>query len=422
MSYEDLLLRVDQWKADLATRGVESGECVAVIGDYCPESISLVLALADNGNIVVPLTDSVVAGNSDLLDVAKVSVEFQFDDSGRCDSRRRSFPDTHPLLEQLRAEGEPGLILFTSGSTGVSKAVLHSLNKLVDPSSNQSPPRITLAFLLWDHIGGQNTLFRILASGWTAVFPDGRDPTAVCQAIERHRVELIPTSPTFLTMLLLSGRHLHYDLSSLKVITYGTEPMPLGTLRDIRRALPHVSLKQTYGLSEMGILKSRSESSDSLWIKFGGEGVASKVVDGVLWLKTRSSMVGYLNAPSPFTEDGWYNTGDVVEVRGEYFRFRGRDSEVINVGGEKVYPAEVESVLLQLDGVTDATVRGAPSPVTGQVVEATLHLQSPEDSRALFRRVRMFCQGRLRPYQIPARVVIGDRLEYGERFKKIRGP
>ncbi len=90
-------------------------------------------------------------------------------------------------------------------------------------------------------------------------------------------------------------------------------------------------------------------------------------------------MLGYLNAPSPFDEDGWYNTHDVVEVDGPYIRILGRTTELINVGGQKVYPSEVESALLEMDNVREATVWGEPNPVTGQVVAARVTLARPED-------------------------------------------
>ena len=79
-------------------------------------------------------------------------------------------------------------------------------------------------------------------------------------------------------------------------------------------------------------------------------------------------MLGYLNAPSPFDADGWFNTQDAVEQDGEWLRFLGRTSDLINVGGQKVYPAEVESVLLELENVLDVTVRGEPNPIIGQIV------------------------------------------------------
>ena len=151
-------------------------------------------------------------------------------------------------------------------------------------------------------------------------------------------MQLLPTTPTFLRMLLISGAYKKYDLGSLELITYGTEPMPTATLESLHAAFPGVRLKQTYGLTEVGILPTKSEQDDSLWLAVGGPGYETKIVDNVLWIRAQMAMVGYLNAPSPFDADGWFNTGDVVEQKGDYIRFMGRKSEIINVGGEKVFP------------------------------------------------------------------------------------
>jgi len=140
-----------------------------------------------------------------------------------------------------------------------------------------------------------------------------------------------------------------YDLSSLKRITYGTEVMSQSTLDRVSAQFPGVSLLQTYGLSEVGVLRSQSREDGSLWVRLGGEGFKTKVVDGVLWVKSQYAMVGYLNSPSDFDADGWFNTQDQVEVDGDYFRILGRVTDIINVAGQKVYPAEVEEIILQVE-------------------------------------------------------------------------
>ena len=94
--------------------------------------------------------------------------------------------------------------------------------------------------------------------------------------------------------------------------------MPENTLKRFNKLFPEIKMLQTYGLSELGILRSKSKSSDSLWVKIGGEGFETRVVENILQIKAKSAMMGYLNAPSPFTEDGWLKTCDRVEIKGEY--------------------------------------------------------------------------------------------------------
>jgi acyl-CoA synthetase (AMP-forming)/AMP-acid ligase II len=278
----------------------------------------------------------------------------------------------------------------------------------------------TITFLLYDHIGGVNTLLYTLSNAGCVITVQDRSPDAVSRMFEKYKVELLPTSPTFLNLLLLSEAYKRYDFSSLKTITYGTEPMPESTLKRIHEVFPHAQLQQTYGLSELGILRSKSKDSTSPWVKIGGEGFETKIVNGTLWVRAQSAMLGYLNAPSPFDAEGWMNTGDAVEVDGEYFRIHGRRSEIINVGGEKVYPAEVENILIQVDNIRDVTVYGEKNPITGNIVAARINLVAPENLAELKGRIRIFCKDKLAPYKIPAKIEITNDAQFSARYKKLR--
>ena len=131
-------------------------------------------------------------------------------------------------------------------------------------------------------------------------------------------------------------------------------------------------------------------------------------------------MLGYLNAPSPFTDDGWFNTGDKVEVDGDYFRILGRRSEIINVGGQKVYPAQVESVVQEMPDVAEVSVYGEKNAIMGQIPCAAIRLRQPRDQRQFYREFRKFCRQRLQEFQIPVRVKLVENGLHGERFKKNR--
>src|SRR5678815_6121648 len=135
-------------------------------------------------------------------------------------------------------------------------------------------------------------------------------------------------------MMLLSGVFDTMSFPDLRVVTYGTERMDQGTLDTLCAKLPNVDFRQTYGLSELGVFQVRSRSRDSLWMKIGGEGIETRIVDNVLHIRSANRMLGYLNAPSPFI-DGWYDTGDLVERDGDYIKVVGRARDVLNVGGLK---------------------------------------------------------------------------------------
>ncbi|MCB0193085.1 MAG: AMP-binding protein, partial [Anaerolineae bacterium] len=298
-SYRHLLDDVSKWQQVLAECRIDSGQCVALSGDFSFNTITLLLALIANRNIVVPLTSAVGTDRERYLDVACTGSVFEFDTNGAWGYYQNHASGDHPLLHSLRERREPGLIIFTSGSTGQFKAAVHNFSTLLSKFKKRGRAFRTLTFLRLDHMGGLNTLGYILSNRGTLVSLSSRTVDAVCQAIERHQVQLLPATPTFLNMLLISEGYKTYDLSSLETISYGTEPMHPATLDVLARTFPRVKLKQLYGLTELGILSTQSAPSDSLWVKVGGDGCEIKVVDGLLWVRAETAMLGYLNAPSP---------------------------------------------------------------------------------------------------------------------------
>ena len=221
---------------------------------------------------------------------------------------------------------------------------------------------------MFDHIGGLNTLFNMIAMEAHIIIPSDRKPETIAFLIDKHQIHLLPTSPTFLNLMLMSNIDKSYDLSSIKMITYGTEPMPDSLLKKLRIRFPRVRFLQTFGTSETGIAQTVSRSSDSLEMKLDDPDCEYKVLNGELLLRSKTQVLGYLNASmESFTEDGWFRTGDLVEVLDDgYIRIIGRSNEIINVGGEKVLPQEIESVLMELPEVVDVLVRGELNIITGQ--------------------------------------------------------
>jgi len=207
------------------------------------------------------------------------------------------------------------------------------------------------------------------------------------------------------------------------MITYGTEPMPESLLGRLRERLPRVKLLQTFGTSETGIVSTTSLSSDSLYMKFTDPSIEHRIVDGELWLRSSRQILGYLNHPSDsFTQDGWFKTGDVVEQGPDgSLRVRGRRKEVINVGGEKVYPAEVESVLMRHPAVRDCKAYGEANAVTGQFVAAEVVLDPAVGAEAatVLRDIRAFARQAMDSYKVPVRLTCVQHIRYSSRFKKV---
>ncbi|HEY9871635.1 MAG TPA: fatty acid--CoA ligase family protein [Candidatus Obscuribacterales bacterium] len=419
-SFQDVLDAADSWRRRLEDAEIGRGSVVCLEGDYSPDSIGLMLALIELSAIIVPLTPASKAHRDEFLRDAQVQYVVTIYGADQTRVLPVGNLASHPLLLELKASGDPGLVIFTSGSTGKMKAALHNFGRLLERFREPRQALTTLSFLLMDHIGGINTLFYALSSGAKLVTVSSRDPDTVCRAIERHRVEVLPATPSFLNLLIVSEAYERYDLSSLKRVTYGTEVMPEATLARLRQLFPKAEIWQLYGLSELGILRCRSRDFGSVWLKVEGEGLQIKVVDNVLWIKTETAMLGYLNAPSPFDEEGWMNTEDVVEVDGDFIRVLGRRTEIINVGGEKVYPAEVENVLIQMDNIRDVVVYGEKNVLMGNVVVARVNVFEREDPQSLKRRMVSFCADKLARFKIPVKVVVAEEPLFSHRYKKRR--
>lgn len=406
-------------------RSVTSGDSVAIISDYSFESIALFFALCENKNIIVPITTKIIEEIDSRVSVARCHyrIYIQADASLLLKKEEDYGIEQYDLVQQLVSTNRSGLILFSSGSTGVPKAMIHDLDNLIDSYQGKRGKKLTfLIFLMFDHIGGLNTLLNCLAMGVTMVFPDNRDPEHVCQLIEKCKVNVLPASPTFLNLILISEAQTRYDLSSLRMITYGTEPMPDSLLTKLKATFGRVKFLQTFGTSETGITQTTSKSSNSTFIKIDDPNTEYKIVEGELWIRSKTQIMGYLNSSMDrFTADGWFKTGDLVEeAEGGYIRIIGRNKELINVGGEKVLPSEVESVLFQMPGVMDCLVYAEPNPITGQMVVAKVLFKDPVKTSEAKRLVTSFCKDKLDRYKIPAKVVLMSESEFSERFKKKR--
>jgi len=389
---------------------VRKGDVVAIIGDFNPSSILTLLRLIDIGVVVVPLTVETRHEHEYFFDSALVDVVIE-----GAEVKQRSNSQKHEFIEKLRELGNAGLVLFSTGTTGRPKAILHDLTLFLKRFETPRPTLKTINFLLFDHIGGINTLLHTLFNKGVVVAPESRTVDSILETCRKFNVEVLPTTPTFLRMMLMSGAVPSKVPESLKIITYGTERMDQPTLDELCKLLPKVDFRQTYGMSELGIVRVKSEARDSLYMKVGGEGVETRVVDGVLQIRTTSRMLGYLNAPSPFDAQGWYDTKDVVDVKDCYYKVTGRTSDVINVGGLKFMASEVERVALKFPNVSLVKATPKHNPITGQHVE--LLVQPTSEGSIDKVSLLDFLKDKLQPHMVPKRVRV-ESVNVGHRFKK----
>lgn len=399
---------------------VNCGDVVALVGDFNENSIATLLQLIEKKCIVVPLTKETVKQHSYFLSESKAQhlfYENQLVKSYKSDNMN------HHLITELRRVEHPGLILFTSGSTGKPKAILHDFTKFVSRYSTPRASLKSLSFLLFDHIGGINTLLHMLFNKGLICNISERSVSSVLNICKKFEIELLPCTPTFLRMLLLLPNLESIFPPSVKIISYGTERMDQPTLTRLSKTLPNVDLRQTYGMSELGILRIKSLARDSLFMKIGGEGIETKILDNILYIKASNRMLGYLNASSPFDHDGWYCTKDIVETNSEYPDFVkviGRDSETINVAGLKFMAADVESVALDYPNIKLAKAIGKENPITGQHVELLIETHNISDGKSFdAEQFKSYLCKALARHMRPLSIKINEGIEVSHRLKRL---
>lgn len=419
-TYADLILKINYFAEELKESSIGKGLVTVLIADYSFDSVAMFLALFKNGNIVVPITSTNeteinerigVCGNSFIINLRK-----------HCKYEHNS-AESHFLIDVIRKKDAAGLILFSSGTTGKPKAMIHDLDNLVESYLDKKAKSLVfLVFLMFDHIGGLNTLLNCLGMGATVVIPQNRNPDEIAELIQNFRINILPSSPTFLNLMLIAKVNEVYDLSSLKLVTYGTEPMPGSLLIKLKNTFPKIKFLQTFGTSETGIFKTVSKSSESTLLKFDDPNQEFQIMNGELWVRSKTQIMGYLNhSNESFTDDGWFMTGDLVNQDGDGFiQIIGRLKEIINVGGEKVLPTEVESVIMELTIIQDCTVFGVSNSITGQMVGANITLKEPLDIVTVKGIVKTHCASKLEKYKVPVKINVFETLDVSLRYKKVR--
>jgi acyl-CoA synthetase (AMP-forming)/AMP-acid ligase II len=373
-TWTDLAEGIDRVRLDCLESGVELGSVVVIPSSEEFDDLIWLFGAAACGAIVAPLRPE-RAGES-------ANWKHWFDVKWRVEAGRlvragggETSPAAAHLFERLRSTGNPGLILATGGTTGNPKLVLHDLAALLAsvPVKFGATMRV-LPLMRFDHIGGLDMVWRALAGGHVIVAPPPEiTPDAVAATVARHRVEVMPATPSFLNLLLVAGVHRIHDLKTLRTVPYGAEPMPESLLLRLRAILPHVDFLQRFGTSETGSIPLR-RSASGLSLDEGSKGYAWKIVDGELWVRSPARALGYLTGEiGGFAAEGWFRTGDVAEYLPDAtISVRGRRQDVINMGGEKILPSEVEGLLLSHPKVEDCRVFAAPNVLLGEVVAAEI--------------------------------------------------
>src|SRR5208283_4443018 len=210
-------------------------------------------------------------------------------------------------------------------------------------------------------------------------------------------------------------------------------------LTRLQQLYPDAIVAHAFASTEAGgglVVQNGIEGFPADLVGNSGVGTAIAIVDGSLRLRSGASAAGYLNRnPKSFLDDGGFvDTGDLVELRGDRYHFTGRKEGLINVGGNKVYPEEIEAIINQHPDVVISRVKGRRNPITGSVVTADVVPRpvflscragtAPVD--ALSGQVRLrheildFCRAKLSAYKVPATVTFVDSIALSPAGKLVR--
>jgi fatty-acyl-CoA synthase len=453
--------RVRRTAAALAGLGVAAGDRVAWTGGNHPSALETLYACGQLGAIWVPVNARLAAPEAEYVlthSGASVAVHGR-DHGGLADALRDRLPAVRhwvaaetPLAggagslpyEQLLADADPQrrdeavtlddpcLVMYTSGTTGRPKGAVLTHGNMTWNAMNQllgfdfAPDERTLALAPLFHIGGLNgTVNPTLLRGGCAVVVRRFEPAETLRVIEEQRVNSFFAVPTMLDAMAREPGFVTRDLSALRTVGAAGAPLPLPTLGTwLDRG---VTMQQAYGMTETSPGATVLDSADAER-KVGSAGKPVFFTDvrvlrpdgteaapgevGEIVVQGPNVMAGYWNEPeqtAAVVRDGWYHSGDAGSLDDEGFLYvRDRYKDMIVSGGENVYPAEIESALLELDDVLEAAVIGVPDAHWGEVglavvVPAPGVVLDADDLRTRLRE-------RLAAFKVPRYVELTDEL------------
>lgn len=431
ISYAELDARTDRLAAALRTDGFVHGERVGMLMRNRVEWLELFFAVGKLGGVVVPLNHLLRPVEiAEILDDCGATwvvfdPEFEATAAHVTGGRRLlgSIPGSTdvPHLAQLveagspRSAGAPGpsaaaedllLLQYTSGTTGRPKGAMHTHSTVLWNSYHQIPDYgltsadtwLVVPALCWAAGLHDLTLAALWAGGKVVLGPTGGfEPAHLLKTIEAERVTATLLVPTVLKRVLAEPEFDAHDLSSMRLIISGGEPVPVSSMEDMQHRLPQCAVRQAYGMSEFPTLMLCLDPADAAQ-RQGSTGKANSIAEirivdaegldtepgavGEVICRSPATMRGYWNNPEATAAalvDGWLHTGDLATVDEAGFVYiSGRSKDMIITGGLNVYPAEVERALAEHPAVIEAAVIGLPDPDWGEIGAATVVLASAD--------------------------------------------
>jgi acyl-coenzyme A synthetase/AMP-(fatty) acid ligase len=334
-------------------------------------------------------------------------------------------PRVHAGQERLRTEW----ILLTSGTTGRPKMVLHSLVGLAGAISARESHTEVVWGTFYDirRYGGLQIYLRAVLTGSSLVLSGAQEPVAnYLQRAGEAGVTHISGTPSHWRRALMSPEA---ECITPRYIRLSGEIADQAILSSLRSFYPGAEISHAFATTEAGVAFDVCDTLSGFPASMltGTSGVDLKVVDTTLRVRSSRTAERYLGENPPPLKDaeGFVDTSDVLELRDGRYHFQGRRDGVINVGGLKVHPEEVEAVLNRHPQVRLSLVKTKKNPITGALVVADVLLRDPftpegEQARELQQTIKQFCRESLAPHKVPAAISFVPALAISETGKLVR--
>jgi long-chain acyl-CoA synthetase len=439
ITYRNVGTAIDRAAAALAARGVSRGDRVALAESTGLAAVATILGCARIGAAGAPMSPALTAGEMKALIAAAGCGPIGVAGAAASASLAEALGTTPLRGRDLDAEApahrhaQPGedaaaLVLFTGGTTGTPKPIVLSHGVLerrvrgfappVDPAG---APAIALICVPFHHVAGLVGVLVGLAGGGTAVIQRRFEAGAWLELVQRHRVQRVFLVPTMLHRILEHPRFAGADVSSLQLITYGAAPASAELIDRAVKELPGAMFVNVFGQTETLGAVTALGPEDHAAGRAGSvgkpmPGVEVRIVDVATGADVAEGETGefWVRADHTYT-DGWVRTGDLVRRDADgYLHAMGRLSDVINRGGEKIDPGEVEDALRAHPAVVDAAVCGVLDAEMGERVGAVV--VGDADAEAL----KAWCRERLAAYKVPERFRFVDEIPLTELGKVSR--
>ncbi|MGI9415048.1 MAG: long-chain-fatty-acid--CoA ligase, partial [Hyphomicrobiales bacterium] len=471
-SYAELNGRVDAMCHALADAGVGNGDRVALLMYNCVEFVDCFYAAAKLGAVTVPLNWRLVADElafilkdsgasllvfgSDFAEAAAdihgrgaeatdVTRWIEVGDARQGQSWSVPYDDLLGAGKALESEiaafdDDLAFIMYTSGTTGLPKGAMHShatafgaLWNVLATIDLRERDRYLIVLPLY-HVGALTPLMSNLYCGASVTLMRQFDPAGMWETIESERITTTIAVPAMLNFMLSVPGLEARDITALRAIMSGASPVPVALIEQYFRI--GIEIHQVYGLTESGGPGCYLGGADAMaHAGSAGRGYLMtdvRVVDadgndvapgepGEVLLRGDHNMLGYWNRPEATAEtlrDGWLHTGDVaIRDQDGFVTIHDRIKDVVISGGENVYPAEVENVLLQHPDVADVAVIGQQSAAWGECTFAVVVRRNDAVQEA---DILAFCDGKMARFKVPKAAAFVDEIPRNPTGKPLK--